>query len=167
MFEQSKGAKEKMNGDDFSKKFDKFTVELKKKDEKLYYDFLHIYDDYLEQWKRQEHEINKKILAGNEKIIKLDLEILKHDNVLHDSHIETKHEINSLKKESAIMKQEFEQKAEKYYYETRQYLIKYADKMGVAFLARPRYIGLMCFVFGKSFMDKLVKAMENYQENKE
>jgi hypothetical protein len=145
-----------MNQKEYFEKLEKFRNTLKKLDEKLYYDFLNLYDVYLMNLQKQTEDVEQRLKISDNKIINYDLKLIKLDREILDDNIKIKNDINAIKKNFS---------PEKYTGELFDKLIDNANAIGLAVMGRPRLFGFMLLLNGYSGIERLSKFIDENREN--
>lgn len=147
---------------DFEKNFTSFVNKLKLQDEKLYYEFLNLWEETIGKMEKS----NKQILENDKKILENDLKIEKLDRNRYDIQIELENKFSNLKKQNLndLEKLRKEMTSKEYDEKLLVKFMEYSNALALAVMGSPRKCGFMLMIGGKSTLDNLEKFVDKNRD---
>jgi len=149
-----------MKIDKFLDKLHIFEKNLKNTDEKLYYEFLHLYDNFIEQTRKEIEESKRQGKKINNILIKLSLNSQRTDEKLHDLSIDNEVSYEKYKKELYKIINN----------KSKEIVDRYCEKLTniqKAIFNKPRTNGFFLLLFGRKHLGIVQKFKLTDQTNGE
>lgn len=151
-----------MNTKEHSERLKKFIKNLEKQDLKLYYEFLNLYDFYIENVEKELTELKEDNQRYQLYLQKIDLKNRKQSYDIHDNSINFTNELHELKNKINSDAMKLEKEAIQLVLEYSKKEFEYLDRITKFVYNKPRFAGLMLLIMG----NKQIKFINNLDLSK-